>query len=108
MEHIVKINGREVSLSWTQEVAKRFAFRLATIGGMPKSKELTTPATAPAAIAKIVWALLPKADHARYESPEDLFVDIDQATEGLAIAEAVSAIFSDMAPDAEKKRSLTK
>jgi hypothetical protein len=108
MSHLVKIGGREITLDWSQEVAKRFNYRLAAIGGMPKQKELTTPITAGAAIAKIVWALLPKADFARYETPEDLFVDLDHDTEGLIVAEAVAAIFSEMAPDAEKKRTSTK
>lgn len=108
MAHVVKIGGREVTLAWSQEVAKRFAYRLASIGGMPTQKQFTTPATAAVAVAKVIWALLPKTDHARYESPEDLFVDIDEETEGTAIAEAVAAIFSDMAPSPEKKRSLTK
>lgn len=108
MAHVVKIGGREVVLTWSQEVAKRFAFRLAAIGGMPKQKELTSGATAGAAVAKIVWALLPKQDFVRYETPEDLFVDIDDDTEGLGIANAIAAIFSEMAPDPEKKRTSTK
>jgi hypothetical protein len=108
MDHHVKIGGREFFLTWSQEVAKRFAYRLATIGGMPKQKELTSAATAGVSVAKIVWALLPKQHHARYDGPEDLFVDIDDEVEGLAIANAVAAIFSEMAPSAEKKSNSKK
>jgi hypothetical protein len=104
MAHVVKIGGQEITLSWSQEVAKRFYFRLAALGGMPRPKEFTNPASAAAAVTKVLWALLPRADFARYESPEDLFVDISDE-ESPAVAEAVAAIFSDMAPDAEKKRS---
>lgn len=107
MSHTVKIAGREIVLTWTNEVAKRFFFRLASIGGMPRQKDFTNPASAAASVAKVVWALLPKADLSRYESPEDLFVDIGD-DEAAGVAEAVAAIFSEMAPDPEKKSSSRK
>lgn len=108
MAHKITIAGREIELEWTQETAKRFAFRLAGIGGMPTQRQFTQPQSAAAAVVKVLWALLPKADFMRYETPEDLFVDIDGEAEHLAIGQAVTAIFSEMAVTPEKKRTSKK
>lgn len=108
MSHAVKIGGREILISWNQETAKRFNFRLSTIGGHPSQRELTTPATSSAAVCKILWALLPASEIGRYPTAEDLFVDIDDANEGEAISKAIIGIYADMAPTEQKKTSSTK
>jgi hypothetical protein len=108
MIYKIKVAGREIELAWTQETAKRYAYRLSAIGGQPTQKELSSAVTASAALCKLLWALLPKAEHARYETPEDLFVAIDEQAEGEAIAKAIVGIFSEMAVDAQKKMSLMK
>lgn len=107
MSHTVKIGGREILIAWNQETAKRYNFRLSTIGGHPTSRELTTPATASAAVCKILWALLPSSEIGRYATPEDLFVAIDDS-EGDAIAEAIVGVYADMAPTPQKKMTSTK
>jgi hypothetical protein len=108
MSHLVKIGGREVVISWNQETAKRYNFRLSCIGGHPTKRELTTPALASAAVCKLLWALLPASEIGRYATPEDLFVDIDQDTESEAISLAIIGVFADMAPTKEKKTTSQK
>jgi len=108
MEIPVKIGGREIALKWTQETAKRFHYRLSQIGGHPTQRELTGARTRDAAACKLLWAFLPPAELGSYPTPEDLFVAIDQETEGLQLGEALAKIYGEMAVDAEKKRSLTK
>lgn len=108
MEYPVTIGGRKLSLKWTQETAKRFHFRLGQIGGHPTQRELTGSRTRDAAACKLLWAFLPPAELANYPTPEDLFVAIDQETEGEELGKALGAIYQEMIPDAEKKSSLTK
>ena len=108
MSHNVKIGGREVVISWNQETAKRYNFRLSSIGGHPTKRELTTPATSSAAVCKLLWALLPSSEIGRYATPEDLFVAIDQDTESEAISLAIIGVFADMNPTEEKKSTLRK
>ena len=107
MAHIVKIDGREVAISWNRETAKRYNFRLSSIGGHPTQRELTTPATSSAAVCKILWALLPASEIGRYATPEDLFVAIDDEDGGM-IATAIVGIYADMAPTKEKKTTIKK
>jgi hypothetical protein len=108
MSHETTIGGQKVELAWTQEVAKRFRFRLSSIGGHPTQRELTNRATADAAVCKILWALLPASELGRYATPEDLFVAIDQETESESISKAIHAVYNDMTPPPEKKRTLKK
>ena len=108
MSQAVKIGGREILIHWNQESAKRFNYRLSTIGGHPTKRELTTPATASAAVCKILWALLPASEIGRYATPEDLFVDIDDENEGEAISKAIIGIYDEMSPTEQKKTSSTK
>jgi hypothetical protein len=108
MAHEITIGGRAVSLAWTNEAAKRFSFRLSSIGGHPTQREITTPATASAAVCKILWALLPAAEFVRYATPEDLFVAIDQESESEVIAKAILGVYADMNPTPEKKTSTVK
>jgi len=108
MSHAVKIAGRDVVISWNQETAKRYNYRLSCIGGPPSMRELKTPATASAAVCKLLWALLPASEIGRYASPEDLFVAIDQETESEGISKAILGVFADMNPSAEKKTTSKK
>jgi hypothetical protein len=103
----ISISGRKVGISWTNEIARRFRYRLGLIGGHPSRKELTNPATAEAAFTRILWALLPTDEHAKFPTPEDLFVALDSDSEedAQAIFEAVTAIYAEMEPSAEKKTS---
>lgn len=108
MEHEAKIGGRKVVLKWNQETAKRFHFRLGTIGGHPTQRELTGAKTRDAAFCKVLWAMLPADLLGLFPSPEELFVAIDQETESEALAKAVLGIYRDMQPDAEKKSTSMK
>jgi hypothetical protein len=108
MSHTVKIAGREIALSWNQETAKRFGYRLSCIGGHPTQRELTTNATAGAALCKLVWALLPSSELGKYATPEDLFVAIDQDSESEGIAKAILSIYAEMNPTEQKKTSSKK
>jgi len=108
MAHEITIGGRAILLSWNQEIAKRFNFRLSSIGGHPTQREVTTIATSSAAVCKILWALLPAAEIGRYATPEDLFVAIDQETESEAIAKAILGVYGEMSPTPEKKSTTKK
>lgn len=106
--HNCKIAGRSVDLAWTQETAKRYAFRMGEIGGEPTSKQLTSPRTVATALHKVLWALLPPAEFARYATPEDLFVAVDHDNEATGIFSAINSVYQDRFADTEKKSSLTK
>ena len=106
MSHTCTIAGREVELAWTQETAKRFAFRMGEIGGEPTSKQLTNPKTVSTALFKVLWALLPQNEFSRYPDPESLFVAVDHETEGEAIFAAINGIYLDRFADVEKKSTL--
>lgn len=108
MSHVCKIAGREVALSWNQETKKRYDFRLSSIGGRPTDRQLKSKATSSAAVCKLLWALLPKSESWRYESPEDLYVAIDEDTESEGISKAILGVFADMNPSAEKKTTSKK
>lgn len=106
MSHEVIIDGRKVALEWTQETARRFEFRIGDVGGEPTGKQLSSARTAQTAIFKILWALLPTGEFARHATPEDLFVITDN-DEAPAIFAAISAIYQERFPSAEKKTTLT-
>ena len=108
MEHIVKVAGRTVALAWNQETAKRFAFRVGEIGGEPTGRQFTNPRTVTTAFFKVLWALLPQAEFARYPDPESLFVAVDHENEGREIFAAINAIYEERFPSEEKKSTLTK
>jgi hypothetical protein len=108
MNHACTIAGREVDLAWTQESAKRFAFRMGEIGGEPTGKQLSNPKTVTTALFKVLWGLLPSAEFARHSDPEALFVAVDHETEGPAIYQAIKAVYEDRFDDPEKKSTLTK
>jgi hypothetical protein len=108
MNHACTIAGREVTLAWNQETAKRFAFRMGEIGGEPTGKQLSNPATVQTALFKVLWGLLPPGEFARYPDPESLFVAVDHEAEGPAIYQAIKGVYEDRMPDAEKKSTLTK
>ncbi len=108
MNHPCTIAGRQVDLAWTQESAKRFAFRMGACGGEPTGKELSNPKTVTTALFKVLWGLLPSSEFARYVDPEALFVAVDHDEEGLAIYQAIKAVYEDRFEDPEKKSTLTK
>jgi hypothetical protein len=108
MSHTVKIDGREVDLEWTQETAKRYAYRMGELGGEPTGRQLSNPRTVTTALFKVLWALLPAAEFVRHADPESLFVAVDHETEGEAIFTALAAIYRDRSPDAEKKSTSLK
>lgn len=103
MAHIIRIGGREVALEWTQETAKRYAYRMGELGGEPTGKQLTNPKTVTTALFKVLWALLPAGEFSRHPDPESLFVAVDHETEGEAIFAAIAAIYADRSPTTEKK-----
>lgn len=102
MKHQLTIAGEPVEIEWTTETAKRYAFRMAQIGGSPTQKQLSNPKTLTVSIFKILWCLLPPAVFAAHDSPESLFVAA-QDDEIPGIITAVGGIFSDWAETAEKK-----
>jgi hypothetical protein len=105
MSYPIKIGGREITLAWTQEVARRFRYRVGIIGGLPEPNEYSDESRAESAYARILWCLLPAKEHARHKSPEDLFAMLED-DEIPAIVEAVVGVFEDMTIDAEKKSTL--
>lgn len=108
MKHQCTIAGRAVELAWTQESAKRFAFRMGSIGGEPSGKELSNPRTVTTALFKVLWGLLPAQEFQRYADPESLFVAVDHETEGAEIFAAINGVYLDRFPDPEKKSTSMK
>lgn len=108
MTHTCTIAGRKVELAWTQESAKRFAYRIGLCGGEPTGKEFSNPKTVTTALFKVLWCLLPLAEFQRYPDPESLFIAVDHNEEGAAIFAAINGVYQDRFPDPEKKSTLTK
>ena len=104
MSYLVKVAGREVELAWTQETAKRFAYRMGEVGGEPTAKQFTNPRTVETALFKVLWALLPSTMLASYPDPESLFLAVDHETEGEAIFKAINKVYEDRYPNAAKKK----
>ena len=107
MTHPVKIAGRETSLAWDNESAKRYFFRMGEIGGEPTHKQLSNPKTVTTALFKVLWGLLPGVEFQKYPDPESLFVAVDHETEAAAIFAAITQVFQDRFPDDEKKSTST-
>jgi len=107
MPHEIKIAGRTVTLAWTQETAKRFAYRMGEAGGEPTGKQLSNPKTVTTALFKVLWGLLPAAEFQRHPDPEALFVAVDHDAEGEAIFSALRDIYSERFPTEEKKSTST-
>jgi len=70
----ITIGGQTVTLTWTQEVARRFAFRASKIGGGPSFEDFLHKTKAASAVTTFLWLILPPAVHSRYATPEDLFL----------------------------------
>ena len=103
MKHALTIAGNPVEIEWTQETARRYAFRMGEIGGSPTPAQLRNPKTVTTALFKMLWCLLPKVEFAKYETPEELFAVVDHETESAGIFTAINGIFSDWSETAEKK-----
>ena len=108
MASIVKIAGREVEIAWTQESAKRYAFRMGDIGGEPTPQQLSNAKTVTSALFKVLWGLLPPNEFAKYPDPESLFVAVDHDSEAEGIFEAIKDVYAERFPEPEKKRTLKK
>jgi hypothetical protein len=108
MSHKVSIGGREVVLEWSNETAKRFAYRMGEIGGEPTSAQLSNRRTVTTALFKVLWGLLPPGEFARHESPEALYVAVDHDSEAKGIFDAIAAVYAERFPTPEKKRSSRK
>jgi len=106
--HTCTIDGRAVTMAWTQDAAKRFAYRMGQCGGEPTGKELSNPKTVTTALFKVLWGLLPQAEFARHPDPESLFVAVDHDSEGESIYAAIKGVYSDRYPSAEKKSTSMK
>jgi hypothetical protein len=106
MNYPVTIGGEQVLFTWNQGVARRYRFRLGSIGGHPTQKELRSPAMSTVSITKLVWALLPPGLMETYPTPEDLFCDIEDDA-WPSIQSTITGIYSDMNPNAEKKITST-
>ena len=100
----ITIGGETVHLAWTQDVARRLAFRASKIGGGPSFADFRNRKKAAAAITSFLWLILPADVHARFTTPEELFLAIDHETEATAIHTAIMAVIGSMKlADDEKK-----
>ena len=108
MSYLVKIAGREVELTWTQETSKRFAYRMGEVGGEPTSKQFTNPRTVATALFKVLWGLIPPSLLASYSDPEALYMAVDHETESEAIFAAINKIYEDRFPEVTKKKTSKK
>ena len=101
----VTIGGKEVQLAWTQDVARRLAFRASRIGGGPSFADFRNQKKAAAAITTFLWLILPVEVHAKFSTPEDLFLAIDHETEAAAIHAACIAVIGSMQLSADEKKT---
>lgn len=108
MSYLIKIAGRDVELAWTQETAKRFAYRMGEVGGEPTAKQFTNPRTVETALFKVLWGLLPAQVVSQYPDPESLYLAVDHETEAEAIFKAINGIYEDRFPSVTKKKSSKK
>jgi hypothetical protein len=108
MKHECTIAGKKIDLEWTQETAKRFAYRMGEVGGEPTGKALTNPKTVTTALFKVLWGLLPANVFALYPDPESLFVAVDHDEEAQAIFAAINGVYLDRYPSEEKKSTSMK
>lgn len=109
MDHSVKIAGKEVILSWTQERLRSFGFRASKIGANPAElfRDFRNPLKAEYAVTSFLWLLLPDEEYRKYPLPDDLIEAIDPE-DAAAIFSAVVGIIALMSPSAEKKSSSRK
>jgi len=109
MPYPITIGGQKTEIAWTQDAAKRYAFRASKLGLDP-FRLMSTPAKREFALICILWLVLPQSVHLQFATSEDLHVAInhDDDTEKQGITTALSGIIGDMFPDAEKKSSGTK
>lgn len=107
MTHKLTIGGQEIEIGWTQEAARRFAFRASKHKIKLDGEAFTDPSRAASAYVECLWLLLPAGEFGKHATPEDLAVAIDHDTESESVVAAVLACVGDMVADAEKKTSLT-
>lgn len=104
MSATVKIDGKEIALRWDNSTARQVRFRQSALGESIVSilRDIQKPAKAEAAMAKLLWAMLP--DVSQYPTPESLWLSI--ADEDMVDAgKAVMAILAESSPSDQKKTS---
>lgn len=108
MTYSIKIGGRDIALKWDRRSELAYHYRMSCIGGHPSKSQIAGEKTAISSLFKILWALLPSAEHIKYQTPEDLFVEVDHESETEAIYSAINNMFADNQNNVEKKSSTTK
>lgn len=101
----VTIGDDEVSIGWTQSVARQFRYRSSKIGLEDELVRLRNPSTAQAALYDILWCLVPEGIASKHPSPESLFLAVDHEKHGKGIWDAVIGVINDQAVTDEKKSS---
>lgn len=104
MPHAITIGGEPTEIGWTQEAAKRYAFRSSKLDVDPLAI-INKPRSRERGLISMLWLLLPPAFHSRFETPEELHVAINHGDENevAGITAALVAVIGEMFPDAEKK-----
>ena len=104
MPYALTIGGKPTAIAWSQEVAKRYNFRVSRLGFDPFSV-VGKPSKREFALVCILWLVLPQDVHLQFATAEDLHVAINHQdpAEVTAITAALVAIIEDMFPSAEKK-----
>jgi len=104
----ITIEGRKAELAWTQRTARLYLAR-ASKAGIDPFKLIAKPKTQLYGIAALIWCFLPSDEHARHESPEDLFAAMsEEEWQSDDIAKAITALFADMEPQSAEKKSTSK
>lgn len=103
--NVVKIGGRNIVLAWTNETQRRYKIRIAQAGGHPTKSEMTSAGTAEAAFMRMLWALLPREEAAKYVGPmaiEDMAAEINE-DDLESVFKAVARVFDEAVASDEKK-----
>jgi hypothetical protein len=99
----ITIGGRVIELEWSQRTARLYVVRSAKLGLDPLSL-MGKPAQRVYAVAAFFWLLLPPAEHAKFDNPEELFATMsDEEFNSPETLETLIALFDDINPPAEKK-----
>lgn len=103
MSRTLTIEGRAVELEWSQRSSRLYVARASKLGQDPLSL-MGKPAHRIHAVSAFFWLLLPPAEHAKYDTPADLFAAMsDEEFNSEQAVETLLGLFDDIAPPAEKK-----
>ena len=107
MPEVVTIAGEDVSLVWNIATQRNLPIRASKAGLAYEQllRDFQKPRKAEYAVTAMLWLLLPDTVYRKYETPEDLFSDLND-DDAEKIVTSILEVLSSAAVDAEKKNRL--